>query len=129
MESYDKTLEDDEELEESSKYYDEVYNVYLDQCDKLNEALDELVAKESKNTDPISALAHVLNMPKLEFTSFDGNPSQYHKCMSIFKQTIEPGTPNQTPRWTRLILQARGMRPFVVLIWETLNAMIGPLPL
>ena len=28
VESYDKTLEDDEELEEESKYYDEVYNVY-----------------------------------------------------------------------------------------------------
>ena len=72
--------------------------MYLDQCDKLNEAIDELIAKESKNTDSISALSHVLNMPKLEFASFDGNPSQYHKFMSIFKQTIEPGAPDQTLR-------------------------------
>ena len=48
VESYDKTLENDEELDQSSKYYDEVYNVYLDQCDKLNEALDELLARGPK---------------------------------------------------------------------------------
>ena len=60
------------------------------------------MVKEHKTTDPISALSHVLNMPKLEFDSFDGNPSQY-QFMSIFKQTIEPGTPNDTLRMTRLL--------------------------
>ena len=108
VESYDKTLVDDEELEESSKYYDEVCNVYLNHCDKLNETLDELVAKKSKNTDSISAWSHVMNMYKLEFASFDGNSSQYHKFMSIFKQTIEPGTSNPRLRLIRLLCHTIG---------------------
>ena len=47
-------------------------------------------------------------MPKLEFESFAGTPSQFHRFMSIFKQVIEPAIPDATLRLTHLLCHTTG---------------------
>ena len=54
----------------------------------------------SPKPQTLSLPCHMLNILKVEFAAFNGNPSQYHKFMSIFKQTIEPAIPNRTLRLT-----------------------------
>ena len=69
-------------------------------------SLNSRPSESSANS--VAAMSQVLNMPKLEFESFDGSPSQFHRFMSIFKQVIEPATPDATLRLTRLLCHTTG---------------------
>ena len=112
--AYVETLTDDTEIAAASSYYDEVYDNYMDQLDALNSAMDSLTIQKPvvvEQTDPdkaLSAISQIINLPKMDLEPFDGTASKYQRFMAIFKQLIEPSTPDPTLRLTRLLTHTTG---------------------
>ena len=116
--AYTDTLCEDSEQHAASVYYDEVYDNYLSHLDTLNDSIDCLSLKdaakyEQSNTslsavDALTAISQIINMPKMELETFDGTATTYQRFISIFKQVIEPSTPDQTVRLTRLLSHTTG---------------------
>ena len=116
--AYTDTLCEDSEQHAASVYYDEVYDNYLSHLDTLNDSIDCLslndAAKyEQSNTslsavDALTAISQIISMPKMELETFDGTATTYQRFISIFKQVIEPSTPDQTVRLTRLLSHTTG---------------------
>ena len=116
--AYSDTLCKDSEQQAASIYYDEVYDNYLSHLDTLNDSIDNLSLKNAaaykqSNTslsavDALATISQIINMPKMELETFDGTAITYQRFISIFKQVIEPATPDQTVRLTRLLSHTTG---------------------
>ena len=109
--AYAAELENKEEITTAEGYYDQEEKHYVKSMSMLNCAMEKLSLNSrpsERSANSVAAMSQVLNMPKLEFESFDGSPSQFHRFMSIFKQVIEPATPDATLRLTRLLCHTTG---------------------
>ena len=116
--AYTDTLCEDSEQQAASVYYDEVYDNYLSHLDTLTDSIDNLsiknaaAYKQSNSSlsaiDALAAISQIINMPKMELETFDGTATTYQRFISIFKQVIEPATPDQTVRLTRLLSYTTG---------------------
>ena len=104
--AYAAELETKEEITTADEYYDLEQKHYLKSMRMLNctiEKLSQYPRSSESSANSVAAMSQILNIPKLEFKSFDGTYSQFHRFMSIFKQIIEPAIPDATLRLTRLL--------------------------
>ena len=110
-EVYNSLLTGDDETTAAEDYYDEVSKLYMCCVNKLNLSINNLKTVQTSNKDDVSslsAISQIINMPKLEFKPFDGSAFEFHKFMSIFKQSVEICTPDPTLRLTRLLCHTTG---------------------
>ena len=84
--AYAVELENKEEIATADGYYDEEEKHYVKSMSMLNCAMEKLSLNSrpsESSANSVATMSQVLNMPKLEFASFDGSPSQFHRSEHI----------------------------------------------
>ena len=110
------------EIEESDVYIVEVQDKYSESLEETRNWLDSIAKQEKEVEDADKSkdeaipteqsitqeMLAMLNLPKLELDSFDGDPLQYHGFMSVFNDTVEKVVKDGTTRLTRLLQYTKG---------------------
>jgi hypothetical protein len=114
------SIEQDDLIEESDKYFFEVQNMYIQ---ALNSAKDFLrnsdVLEDSKSLVTKSSddkgenvsqsdLIRIMNLPKVKLEVFDGDPLKYHSFFALFDENVDSLSVDNKSKLTRLIQYTSG---------------------
>ena len=113
---YTDLLTDDNEIEESDKYFNDVQTEYINVLKEVKEALSTAESKVKKETsfasnpDEITReeLLSLVHMPKLELEVFNGNPLKYHQFAKAFDQNVDKVTSDSDNKLARLVQYTTG---------------------
>jgi len=120
--AYHATLVDEDEIEESEKYYYEAQDVYIRVIKDMkawlryvdNEFSDRNSVNDVSNTSqnellnasrnqPSIDIVNAINTPRFEIEKFSGDPMKYHSFISMFEECVESVVTDPKMRLTRLI--------------------------
>ena len=121
-EAYVVKLEEENELDESDRYFLEAEGAYVVVVESANVWLHPVeVKKIVKDSDSGSVSAvkteqsvlspkvlEALNLPKLELCSFDGDPLQYHAFLTAFDEMVDTTAATDSAKLTRLVKSTTG---------------------
>jgi hypothetical protein len=106
-------LEDEAEIIESEEFFENVENDFVEALLAIRTWLDQQakvlekkpLEKVDSSSDDLSRteLLNLMHLPKLELSTFDGNPLKYHSFMARFDEHVEKVAKDPQIKLTRLL--------------------------
>lgn len=121
--NYHCTLVDEDELDTSDQYYYDVQNGYVATVKNCKDWLkavtnvlqgngdDDNVSVSSSSTSELSTaeIISVMNMPKVELESYNGDPMRFHAFFAIFDEMVDKTASDDSAKLTRLLQYTSGL--------------------
>jgi len=111
---YHNTLKDEEDIDQNDSYFDAAQSNYVDAVKKAQKWLDSLeeanAPKREKKPEMTNQqeLLGLVNLPKMELESYDGNPLTYHCFMATFEEVVGKVDCDAKTKLTRLLQYTKG---------------------
>ena len=109
---YNDTLENEEEVEVSDQWFEDVQSIYTTGVKagrswlKAQEPNPQIGQKsEEGDTSMMSHvdLAKLMSVPKVEIDKFDGNPLEYQTFIAVFEEVVDSNVDDGQVKLTRLL--------------------------
>jgi len=115
-EKFHSGLKEEDEMDESEAYFEEVENNYIESKLILNKWLaatsevpkEKIEKTEKTETNDKVDFLTLANLPKVEVEHFDGNPMKYHTFLSVFDEHVHKTSLEPSVKLTRLIQYTTG---------------------
>ena len=115
-EQYQSHFENEADLDECDKYFQEAQDSYVNALKELNKYIDELEASghlnestsDEEDQTSTTNLGNLMNLPRLEIETFSGDPMKYHEFVAVFEQSVEKYCTDGGVRLTRLLQYTDG---------------------
>ena len=116
--AYHEQLTEENDIDASDTYFEEVQNNYIEGLLTLNKWLSTSVGKEevkpggnveqkvetlSDNSETSTEFMTWVNLPQVEIPCFNGDPMTYHTFLSVFDERVHRTRLDATAKLTRLI--------------------------
>ena len=110
--TYEENLDEDKDLEDSEKYFNDVQNSYIACLKEVNQYIDKKQVTNPKVSEVSTTNTEIqyaaINLPKLEIEVFTGDPMRYHAFISTFEESVEKYCSDGGARLTRLLQYTDG---------------------
>ena len=132
-ETYQASLEDENDVEQSNAWFDEVQDNYISAIKRVNSMLQDSSKPEqnilqvepdkvktqseelSDKNNEMKELINVMSMPNLEIQTFNGDPLAFHSFFAIFDETVDRKTKDAGFKLNRLIQYTSGKAQTAIL--------------
>lgn len=115
---YHSLLEDEEAVEDSDAYFDEVQESYTSRLQGLQDWIKSITGSDTQeNTSQVSLgsmdpgnsdLLRLFNLPKVELEPFNGDPLKYHSFIAVFDESVDSVAQEDQAKLTRLLQYTTG---------------------
>jgi hypothetical protein len=131
--SYHGNLQDDDDIETSDSYFAEAQKEYVETFKiardwlkslTLEQKPDAVKTESSESKDSVKELLSLLNMPKVDFVKFEGDPLKYHNFKSMFDQSVK-GIEDKGVKLTRLLQCTAGKAYDAISACGLMNSELG----
>jgi hypothetical protein len=116
-EAYHELLKSDDEIEASDTYLYAVQDEYVSALNFGKQWLhsqNPSSVKDTSNVKPVaddlthSDVINLINLPKVELETFDGDPAKYHSFITVFDEVVDQATKDDRVKLTRLMQYTSG---------------------
>ena len=115
-EQYQSHFENEADLDECDKYFQEAQDSNVNALKELNKHIDELEASghlnkstsDEEDQTSTTNLGNLMNLSRLEIETFSGDPMKYHEFVAIFEQSVEKYCTDGGVRLKRLLQYTDG---------------------
>jgi hypothetical protein len=135
--AYHHSLTDEGDIEDSDNYFFEVQDNYIASLTSTKAWLKQqsVIKSEPKEDDAMSTASSgdslsqmdflsLINLPKVELETFDGDPLRYHSFLAVFDENVDSLSQDGRAKLTRLLQYTSGdaksaIRPCALVGGET----------
>ena len=95
-------IDDEQDLQECDKYFLEAEAVYTTSLEAVNVWLNPVSPSVTSSTSTDSQLLTAVNLPKLELSTYDGDPMLYYSFFTAFDELVDSSSASASSKLTRL---------------------------
>ncbi|MCP3679339.1 MAG: DUF1759 domain-containing protein, partial [Gammaproteobacteria bacterium] len=98
-----------EALQSCSDYYEEKLGKKLMKTELVTDSKkDEVAVTPGETVQALKEIAALVSLPSLEIQSFEGDPLQYHRFISVFENSVDNVIANDSAKLNRLLRYTAG---------------------